>query len=104
MVSEDEPREQGVEFGPLADDLENVEYPMSKAKLLETYGDRELELQDGQQTLREVLDPLGEMSFDSADDVIQRTIGMVSDDAIGRKNYTDRGGEPSEDDRNEESV
>lgn len=104
MASEDDSREQGVEFGPLADDLEDAEYPMSKAELLETYGDRELELQDGQQTLRDVLEPLGETSFDSAEDVMQSTIGMVGDDAIGRKNYTDRGGEPSDDERNEESV
>lgn len=104
MTSKDEPREQGVEFGQLAEDLEDAEYPMSKAELLETYGSHELELQDGQQTLRDVLDPVGETSFNSAEDVIQSTVGMVSDDAIGRKNYTDRGGEPSDDERNEESV
>ena len=104
MAFEDENREQGVEFGQLADDLEDAEYPMSKSELLETYGDRELELQDGHQTLRDVLDPLGDMSFDSAEDVIQGTIGMVSDDAIGRENYTDRGGEPPDEERDEESV
>lgn len=104
MPTEDESREQGVEFGPLADDLENVEYPIRSAELLESYGDREITLQSGEQTLREVLDPLGEITFNSADDVTQRVIGLVDDEAIGREDYTDRGGMPPEDDRSEESL
>lgn len=98
MPNDEERREQGVEFGPLADDLEDEEYPLENSELLETYGDREIDLQDGSETLENVLGPLGETTFDSADDVIQGVVGMVGDQAIGRKNYTDRGGVPSEDD------
>ncbi|WP_310925605.1 DUF5789 family protein [Halogeometricum salsisoli] len=61
-MAPDESREQGVEFGSLGDELADDEYPTSKADLLERYGDRELELEDGSQTLREVLGPLGETS------------------------------------------
>lgn len=104
MPTDDESREQGVEFGSLADELENEEYPIEKSELLETYGDREIELQDGEQTLQEVLDPLGETTFESAEDVVQSVIGMVSDDAIGRKNYSDRGGQALEGSSDEESV
>lgn len=93
MTSGDESREQGVEFGPLAEDLEQEEYPMGKLALLERYGDREIVLEDDTEPLESVLGPLGEREFESARDVKQAVIGMVSDEAIGRKDYTDRGGE-----------
>lgn len=104
MSDSDENREQGVEFGSLADDLKAESYPMKKTELLETYGDRELELQNGGETLREVLEPMGETTYESAEDVMQAIIGMVDDQAIGRKHYSDRGGRPRTDDRNEESM
>ena len=104
MPTDDESRKQGVEFGSLADELENEEYPIDKAELLETYGDRELELQDGDQTLQEVLDSLGETTFESAEDVIQGVIGTVDDEAIGRKNYSDRGGQAAGENLDEESI
>ncbi len=104
MPTSDKSREQGVEFGSFAEELENEEYPIDKSELLETYGDREIKLQDGDQTLREVLDPLGETKFESAKDVTQSVIGMVDDEAIGRKNYSDRGGQALKGDSDEESI
>lgn len=112
MPTDDERREQGVEFGPLADELTDEDFPLDNATLLEMYGEREIHLEDGSETLDNVLGPLGETTFDSADDVMQDVIGMVGDEAIGRKNYTDRGGVTSEDDsrggaqdeRDEESL
>jgi hypothetical protein len=104
MPTSDDSREQGVEFGQLAEDLERAEYPMTKAELLDAYGDRELDVQDGSKTLQEVLGPIGETTYDDAEAVMQGVIGMVSDQAIGRKNYTDRGGVPSEDNPDEESI
>jgi hypothetical protein len=92
MASEDDNRKRGVEFGSLADDLESEAYPIDNEELLETYGDRELELQDGTQSLREVLELLGERTFDSAEEVTDAVVGMVGDDAIGRKYESDRGG------------
>ena len=104
MPTSDESREQGVEFGSLADELGNEKYPIDKSELLETYGDREIELQNGGQTLREVLDPLGETTFESAEDVTQSVIGVVDDEAIGRKNYSDRGGQAAREGVDDESV
>lgn len=101
MPADDNNREQGVEFGELADDLETEEYPIDNAELLDSYGDRSIELQGGEETLQDVLGPL-ERTYDSAENVRQSVIGMVGDDAIGRKGYTDRGGVTSEDDRKEE--
>lgn len=97
-------REQGVEFGSLAEELESEEYPISKEELLDTYGDEELVLEDDTQTLREVLEPLGEDEFESADDVRQSVMTMVGDEAVGRKNYSDRGDETDVADEDEESV
>lgn len=98
MPTDEESREHGVEFGALADDLEHEKYPIDTAELLDAYGDRKIDLEDGSETVREVLDPLGNTTFDSPDEVMQGVVGMVSDQAIGRKNYTDRGGVTSEDD------
>lgn len=103
-IDDDESREQGVEFGPLADDLENEEYPMSSEELMDAYGDRELDLQDGGQTLREILEPLGKATYESDEDVKQGVIGMVGDEAVGRKGETDRGVASHEDEEDEESV
>ncbi|MFC7770871.1 MULTISPECIES: DUF5789 family protein [Salinirubellus] len=100
----DDSREQGVEFGSLAEELEEEAYPIGKEELLDTYGDEEIVLEDDTQTLREVLEPLGEDEFESADDVRQSVMTMVGDEAVGRKNYSDRGGETDSPESDEESV
>jgi hypothetical protein len=97
-------RDQGVEFGSLAEELEEEEYPIGKNELLDTYGDEELGMENDSQTLREVLEPLGQDEFESADDVHQSVMTMVGDEAVGRKNYSDRGGEPDSPESDEESV
>ena len=97
-------REQGVEFGSLAEELEEEEYPISKEELLDTYGDEEIVLEDDTQTLREILEPLGQDEFESADDVHQSVMTMVGDEAVGRKNYSDRGDETDVADEGDESV
>jgi hypothetical protein len=96
-------REQGVEFGSLAEELEAETYPIEKEELLDRYGDRELVLEDDTTTLEEVLEPLGQDEFESADDVRQSVLTMVSDEAIGRKDYSDRGGE-TDTEEDQESV
>ncbi|WP_418285274.1 DUF5789 family protein [Halorubrum sp. DTA46] len=100
----DDSREQGVELGPLADELEDEEYPIDLEELLERYGDHELGLGDDTATLQTVLEPQEDATFESADDVRQSIIGMVSDDAIGRKNYSDRGGSAGDEEDTEESA
>ena len=97
-------REQGVEFGPLASELENTEYPIEKSELLDAYGEYELHIQDANPTLTELLEPISETTYNSADEVVQEVVGMVGDEAIERKGYTDRGGISSEDEKREESF
>lgn len=97
-------REMGVEFGSLAEELEAEEYPIGKEELLDTYGDEELEMENDTQTLREVLGPLGQDEFGSADEVRQSVLNMVGDEAVGRKNYSDRGDETDVGEEDDESV
>jgi hypothetical protein len=89
-------REQGVEFGSLAEDLENEEYPISQGELLDRYGDRELDLQRGTTTVGEVLASENEREYEDAEGVRQAIFNMVGDEAVGREGYSDRGGNAPE--------
>lgn len=85
-------REQGIEFGALTGDLDNESYPLSQETLLSRYGDRELGLIGKRVTLREVLSPEHERRFEDAESIRQAVFNMVGGEAIGRENYSDRGG------------
>lgn len=84
-------RDMGVEFGDLTDDLESESYPMTKAEVLDEYGDRELEHANGSTTLRDVLQPVGDREFEGADDVHQTVLDMIGDEAVGREGQSGRG-------------
>lgn len=85
-------REQGIEFGSLGDELETESYPLSHEALLDRHGDSVLRLVDGETTLREVLPADQEQTYEDAEGVRQTVFAMVGDGAIGRDEYTDRGG------------
>jgi hypothetical protein len=97
MTTTDERREQGVEFGDLADDLEAAEYPVDKPTLLERYGEREIAFEDATRTLSELLEPLGEDRFESAEAVRRSVLNVAGDEAVGREGYSDRGGQAGAD-------
>lgn len=86
----DRTREQGIEFGSLAEDLTTVEYPAACTELIDTYGDETLLLPNGSQSFRNVLEPLQGEQFASSADVRQAVIGLVNKKAIGREGYSDR--------------
>jgi len=92
----DDTREQGIEFGSLAEELETEQFPLSHEELLSRYGDHELELVDKQTTLREVLGAGNERTFEDVDGVRQAIFNMVGEEAVGREAYSDRGGNASE--------
>lgn len=104
MSTDEDSRTRGVEFGPLADELEDEEYPIGKDEVVERYGDYELELEDGGSSVREVLGPLGETTYESAEEVRQSILNMVGDGAVGREDYTDRGGHTQGSDEDDESL
>lgn len=90
-------REQGVDFAPLEGELADQSYPVTQSALLASVGDVELELAGGATTVREILGDReaddGEPTYDSDDDVRQSLLNMVGDEAVGRTDYTDRGGD-----------
>ncbi|MFC6722638.1 DUF5789 family protein [Halobacteriaceae archaeon SHR40] len=104
MSSNDDSRTQGVEFGSLADDLEAEEYPLDTDELLDEYGPHQIELGEDSESLQEILGQVGETTYDSAEEVMDTIVSMVSDDAIGREGYSDRGEELNEEQREEESI
>ncbi|MFW6320729.1 MAG: DUF5789 family protein [Halohasta sp.] len=87
-------RELGVEFGDLAEDLEDHEYPTTVEELVDEFGDREIDLSGGEESFRDVLDPYTDepdQQFNDAGEVRQAVMNMVGDDAVGRPRYSDRG-------------
>lgn len=86
----DDSRQQGVELGALAGRLDAHSYPTTAEELLEAYGDAEIVLEDGSQSLEDVLGKSPEASFPSAEAVRTAVVGLVDDEAIGRKHYSDR--------------
>ena len=86
----DENREAGVELGDVQESLTNVEYPIDHDELLEAHGDEEIEMSGNTTTLEEVIGPLNEDEYQDYDEVEGAIMNMVGDEAIGRKNYSDR--------------
>lgn len=84
-------RNRGIEFGDLAQDLADESYPMTKAELLERYGDRELQHASGTVALHEVLPAEGEREYGDVDDVRDSVLNMIGEAAVGREGYSDRG-------------
>jgi len=93
-----ESREQGVEFGGLMDALENHDYPTTQERLLGAYGDETLDLADGEERLssvlaeREMAAEQAQIEYESPEEVSQAILNMVGDRAVGRTDYSDRGG------------
>lgn len=106
-TGDDRSRESGVELGALSEKLDGHSYPTSTDELLAEYGDHEIELPNGSETFAQVLEPMADESFDSADAVRQAIFNMVGAEAVGRKGYSDRGGaseEMTEDELADESF
>lgn len=105
MSNDPDTREQGVEFGSLSEELDAIDYPIEKSDLVESHGDHELELENERSTLRETIGPLGETTYQSSEEVKRSVLNMVGEEAVGRANYSDRGGRTEQElERDEESV
>ncbi|MFP8952972.1 hypothetical protein ACLI4Z_08375 [Natrialbaceae archaeon A-arb3/5] len=100
----DDSRELGVELGSVRESLETVSYPISQDELLDEHGDEEIELGDETVTLAEVLEPMNEDEYEGEDEIEQAIMNMVGDEAIGRKNYSDRTPPAPGEDRQEEGA
>ncbi len=100
----DDDTEMGVDFGELNDQIEKHEYPTDSEELLDEYGDETVTFSEGEATVRELLGPMGEQEFANPEEVRQSLLNMVGDEAIGRKNYSDRTPPAPGEDRQDEGA
>jgi len=70
--------------------IDDYEYPATADELIADHGDRTLELQNGSETVSEILGRLGSETFENAEDARFAVYAAVSDKAIGRVGYSDR--------------
>lgn len=68
----------------------NVSYPVTNEELIEEYGDESLELANGTETMEAVLERLGPETYENSREVRSALFTGVSQDAIGRRFYSDR--------------
>lgn len=82
-------REQGVELGEFGETIEELDYPTTSEAIVEAFGEMEVTLTDGTETVAELLGPLEE-EYERPEGVRQSVYNMVGDEAVGRERYTDR--------------
>lgn len=58
--------------------LELHSYPTTTQELIDAFGDHEVETQDGWSSLEEVLDPIDNQTYESADDARRRILERVN--------------------------
>lgn len=78
-ADEEEPTrvDPGEQLGDLDEALESHDYPTTTAELVEAYGDYELETQGGERPLEDVLPSTDDQTYDSAEDVRRRVLGLI---------------------------
>lgn len=92
MSDDDTSREEGVDFGDVNPALEELSYPLSSEELIDEVGDREMQRTNADPiTIEELFGPMGEDTFESADDVREMALSQMPRDSVGRANYSDRG-------------
>ena len=67
----------GGRLGELDEVLETQSYPTTTDELVEAYGDYEIEIQGGTVSLEKVLAPTEDQTYDSADDIRSRLLGLI---------------------------
>ena len=67
----------GGRLGDLDEALEAQDYPTTTDELVEAYGDYEIQTQGGTESLEEVLSSTEDQTYDSADDVRSRLLGLI---------------------------
>jgi len=67
----------GGRLGDLDEAIETQNYPTTTDELVDAYGDYEIETQGGTESLEKVLAPTDNQTYDSADDVRSRLLGLI---------------------------
>ena len=69
--------DQSEQLGDLDEALETHDYPTTTDELVEAYGDYTIDTQGGEESLDEVLSSTENQTYDSADDVRSRVLGLI---------------------------
>lgn len=106
MADRNDTRQQGIEFGEFGETMDSLGYPIGHDELIDEHGNTELELSNGTSSLAEVLEPLQdqEQIYRDAEELETMILNMVGDEAIGRKNYSDRDPPSIGEERQEEGA
>ena len=92
MADESTDRQEGVDFTDINPILEELSYPVTAEELIEEHGDREFGRTNADPiTVEELFGPMGEDTFESADEVRQSALTMMPEESVGREEYSDRG-------------
>lgn len=70
--------------------FDDMDFPTTSEEIIATHGKRNLSLANGNETVERVFARCGPETFDTPEDALLTLYSSVSDDAIGRKGYTDR--------------
>ena len=70
--------------------LEDLEYPVTTAELVDAVGDTEIDLPLGTETIADVFGRVGSETYAEPSDAYAMFQSGLSNKAIGRKGYTDR--------------
>lgn len=77
-------------FTAATEQFETHSYPATTEELIEAYGETEITLANGTETLGEALGRLPAETFESAEDASMAAYSVISSKGIGRKYYSDR--------------
>jgi len=72
------------------DVFDNSQYPTTTSEIINDHGDNEITLENGTETVGEILGRLGEETFETPEAVRASLFSGVSHKAIGRRFYSDR--------------
>ena len=73
---------------------DEIRYPLTTRDVIETYGDEQIELPNGTETIGDVIGRIGAETYESPDDLRLALHSALSEKAVGRVGYSDRDPEP----------
>lgn len=72
------------------DSFSTQTFPMTTEEMIAEYGEMEVELPNGNNTLGDVFSRLPDEQYESPEEAMEAAYGMLGEEAIGRKGYSDR--------------
>ena len=93
MTEGDAGCEEGVDFTDLESVFGELEYPITKAEVVDRYGNREIGRTNAAPiSVRDLYEDMGEETFESTEALQQSILNYMPRDTVGRARYSDRGG------------